>query len=185
MDQHTPSTQEGLCLMRIACSIQLTKSQLAQGIAGAECIFVPDVRFTTWEPFADDRQLPWGLKVYRSLEQTRKARASQLRYRRHGLAPEVGETVRVWLPERSAPRYGYFTEQIDGETCESMYDDGTISFDNMPRHFWDTIDRLKKLGYSDLDQHLENLMFDTRRLRWVAIDFGAYSNKPPKKETAA
>tara|TARA_E500000318_G_scaffold17776_2_gene18157 strand:- start:21924 stop:22439 length:516 start_codon:yes stop_codon:yes gene_type:complete len=171
--------------MRIACSIQLTKSQLAQGIAGAECIFVPDVRFTTWEPFADDRQLPWGLKVYRSLEQTRKARASQLRYRRHGLAPEVGETVRVWLPERSAPRYGYFTEQIDGETCESMYDDGTISFDNMPRHFWDTIDRLKKLGYSDLDQHLENLMFDTRRLRWVAIDFGAYSNKPPKKETAA
>ena len=42
-----------------------------------------------------------------------------------------------------------------------------ISFDSMPQHFWDTIDRLKKLGYSDLDQHLENLMFDTRRLRWV------------------
>ena len=168
--------------MRIALSIQLTKSQLASGISGAECIFIPDVRFTTCEPFADDRQLPWGLKVYRSLGQACAARRSQLRYRRHGLAPEVGELVRVWLPDRTTPRYGYFTEQIDGETCEAMYDDGTISFDSMPQHFWDTIDRLKKLGYSDLDQHLENLMFDTRRLRWVAIDFGAYSNEPPKQK---
>ena len=171
--------------MRIVCSIQLTKTMLASGIAGAECIFIPDVRFTTWEPFADDRQLPWGLKVYRSLEQTRKARASQLRYRRHGLAPEVGETVRVWLPDRRSPRYGYFTEQIDGETVEHMHDQGLIKFDQMPDQFWQTIVRLKKLGYSDLDQHLENLMFDNRRLRWVAIDFGAYSNEKPKMGAAA
>jgi hypothetical protein len=171
--------------MRIACSIQLTKSMLASGIAGAECIFIPDVRFTTWEPFADDRQLPWGLKVYRSLGQALKARQSQLRYRRHGLAPEVGEVVRVWLPDRRSPRYGYFTEQIDGETAEGMRDLGLIKFDQMPDQFWQTIDRLKNLGYSDLDQHFENLMFDNRRLRWVAIDFGAYSNEKPKKGAAA
>jgi len=184
VDQHTPSTQEGIGLMRIACSIQLTKAQLGMGIAGAECIFVPDVRFTTWEPFADDRMLPWGLKVYRSLEQTRKARRSQLRYRRYGLAPDVGEVVRVWLPERSTPRYGYFTEQIDGETVEGMHDQGLIHFDRMPDQFWQTINRLKKLGYSDLDQHMENLMFDNRRYRWVAIDFGEYSNNATNRESA-
>lgn len=171
--------------MRIACTIQLTRSQLGKGIAGSECIFVPDVRFTTWEPFADDRQLPWGLKIYRELRQACRARESQLRYRRHGLAPEVGELVRVYLPGRKAPRYAYFTEQIDGQTCEAMFDDGLLDFANMPDHFWDTIDRLKQLGYSDLDQHMENLMFDSRRLRWVAIDFGAFSNQPHKKETAA
>lgn len=162
--------------MRIALSIQLSKSQLASGIAGAECIFIPDVRFTTWEPFGDDRQLPWGLKVYRSLHQAVSALESQRRYRAKGLAPEVGELVRVWLPERRKPRYAYFTEQIDGVTCEQMFDEGTICFDRMPDHFWQTIERLKAMGYSDLDQHLENLMFDARRMRWLAIDFGAYSN---------
>ena len=170
--------------MRVQISIRLSKDQLKRSIAGAECIFVPYVRFTTWEPFANDRSLPWGLKIYPTYMQAASACESQLRFRRAELAPEVGEVVRVWMPERSRPRFGYFTEQIEGETCEAMFDAGLITFENMPDHFWKTIDRLKKLGYSDLDQHLENLMFDTRRMRWVAVDFGELSNLPTEEAAA-
>lgn len=165
--------------MRLAQTIKLTKSEISKASQGAECIFVRDVRFTTHS--LSMTHIPWGLKVYRTLDAAHKAKSSQLRYWQQGIAPEVGEIVRVLMPDLITPRYGYFTEQIEGKDAGGMVPDIIPSEKDFPLAYHQLVIKLKKLGHSDTDQHHHNIMFCNRRLRWLAVDFGPLSNRSKKK----
>ena len=164
--------------MRLAQTVKLTKSEISASSRGAECIFVRDVRFTTHSLSVS--MISWGLKVYRSLDTASKARNSQLRYWGLGVAPEVGELVRVLMPDSTTHRYAYFTEQIEGKDAGGMVPDIIPSVKDFPLGYHQLVVKLKKLGYSDTDQHRHNIMFCERRLRWLAVDFGPLSNRSKK-----
>ncbi|MGV6813699.1 MAG: hypothetical protein ACWA5W_01675, partial [Phycisphaerales bacterium] len=162
-------------LMNINQTITISKYEFDNSRRGAECVFVTHVRHTTRKSHTLHRMV-WGLKVYPKASQALKALRAQQRYWEKDLAPEVGELVRVKVRGSKTMLYGYFTEQIEGKTAEEYMPSPCPIQDELPLGFHLARRELKHLGYTDLDDHLENIMLCQRRMRWIAVDFGAYSS---------
>jgi hypothetical protein len=161
--------------MKINQTITLRDADMHGAFSGAECVFVPGVRNTTCKssPF---HRMSWGLKVYDRAMQAEHARLMQVHFWEHDFAPESGELVRVKFRGDNKTYYGYFTEVIQGKTAESYMPSPCKARGSLPLQFDLAIVQLKRLGYTDLDDHLENIMLCQRRMRWIAVDFGAYSS---------
>lgn len=169
--------------MNIKQTIKLSKWAFDNSPRGSECVFVPFVRHTTSRSHLP-MKMPWGLKVYTQAGHAIKAMAAQERYWEQGLAPEVGELVRVKVRGSKTTLYGYFTEQIQGKTAEEYIPDTCPTKSDLPNQLHGVLRRLESMGYSDLDEHLENIMLCQRRMRWIAVDFGAFSNCKIKRSGA-
>lgn len=161
--------------MTINQTITLPKSSYDDANCGSECMFIADVRSIsdrstkTWTT--------WGLKVYRFIEIARRARLNQIEYWEHQLAPQVGELVRVKFGGRKTAYYAYFTEQIMGKMAHEYLPQSFDSQELMPWGYQEAVDDLVSLGHTDVEEHHGNVMFCTTRQRWLAVDFGALSNR--------
>lgn len=160
--------------MKITQTISLPKYEFDCAARGAECMFIAYARRLNSEVNAP--AIPWGLKIYPQALTACRARKHQLKFFDQNLAPAVGELVRVKFRHMKTTFYAYFTEQIVGKEAAHYIPHAFESIDQFPANYYSTIHRLKKLGYTDTDEHHHNIMFCNRRLRWLAVDFGEYSS---------
>lgn len=170
-------------LMNINQTVTICKSAFDGAARGSECIFVSHVRPTTRRG-CDYDNMWWALKIYPQANTASDARHRQMRYWRDDLAPEVGELVRVKVRGSKTIRYAYFTEQINGPTAESCIPEMFKDREDMPVAFHMFARKLTDAGYTDIDQHLENIILCHRRVRWIAVDFGELSAIKTKRSGA-